>query len=150
MSEPNRWYPSKVDWWLAALLVAGPVITLGAAIASFIGSRGNPAGFVALAVLALIYGLLVFPTRYAFSGDVLVVQHGQVRQRILLSDIREVYPTHNPLSSPALSIDRLHVQFGEGFFQSVLISPADREAFLTELAERADLRRDGDRLSRAH
>jgi hypothetical protein len=40
------------------------------------------------------------------------------------------------------------VQFGEGFFKAVLISPTQRNRFLDELAQKAGLSREGDRLVR--
>lgn len=59
-----------------------------------------------------------------------------------------IFPTRNPLSSPALSLDRLHVQFGQDLFNAILISPADRDRFLTGLAEQGGMKRVGDRLCR--
>jgi len=95
-----------------------------------------------------IYFGLVFPLKYGLDETNLLVRFGLVRQRIPLVDISEVRPTHNPLSSPALSLDRLHVQYGPGFFKAVMISPADRNRFLDELAQKAGLKRQGDRLVR--
>jgi hypothetical protein len=65
-----------------------------------------------------------------------------------LTDISEVHPTRNPLSSPALSLERLHVQFGRGFFKAVMISPEHPDRFLDDLSGRTGLRRQGDRLVR--
>jgi len=87
--------------------------------------------------------------RYGIDDEHLHVRFGVCRQRIPLKDISEVHPTRNPLSSPALSLDRLHVQFGEGVFKAVMISPADRDRFLDELADKAKLKCEGDRLVRA-
>ena len=55
----------------------------------------------------------------------------------------------NPTTRAALSLDRLRVQYGKGFFKAVLISPADRNGFLDDLARKAGLKREGDRLLRA-
>jgi hypothetical protein len=57
-------------------------------------------------------------------------------------------PTHDPLSSPALSLDRLRDQYGQSFFKAVMISSADRNHFLDDVAQRAGLQREGDRLVR--
>ena len=97
----------------------------------------------------MVYGGLVFPMRYGIAEDVIVVRHGVVRQKVVLRDITEVEPSRSPLSSPALSLDRLNIKFGEGFFKSVMVSPKDKSGFLDELATKAKLRRDGDRLVRA-
>jgi Bacterial PH domain len=148
MSEVSRWYPSKVDWWLAVVLAAAPVLCVTVTVATFVEGEGVAVALGSSAFLALIYLGLVFPMRYGITDDALVVRHGLVRQRIALRDIVEVYPTRNPLSSPALSLDRLYIRFGEGFFKAAMISPADKPAFLEELAARAGLVREGERLLR--
>lgn len=42
--------------------------------------------------------------------------------------------TSNPLASPALSLDRLKIEYGQGHW--IMISPRDREGFLRELESR--------------
>ena len=148
----ERWYRSKVDWWVAVLLVVGPLAAL-AGMAVTLRSGQGFAVLVALfgpALFAAIYVGLVFPMRYGIDGESLVVRFGLVRVRIGLAEITEVRPTRNPLSSPALSLDRLAISTGEASSRRTraLISPAARGEFLTELADRARLRRDGDRLVR--
>ena len=149
--DSTRWYSSKMDAWLGAILVFAPVFA--AVVAVYATYR---AGWAAVAVgllspvfMLLIYGGLVFPMRYGIGERELVVRFGLVRMRIPLVDIREVAPTRKPLSSPALSLDRLRIRYGDAALRAVMISPADRESFLGELAARAGLERDGDRLVRA-
>lgn len=91
----------------------------------------------------------MIPIRYGIEDNWLIIRFGVVRRRIPLSDIREVHPTHNPLSSPALSLDRLAIRIDDGYMGMSLISPAQREEFLTLLASSAVLAREGDRLVRA-
>ena len=148
--ETIEWYPSKVDWWLGLILCIPPLSSIVVCIALVLGGKIGelPIGIgAALFVLALYVGL-VFPMQYGLDDEHLHVRFGRCRQRIPLADIAEVRPTRNPLSSPALSLDRLHVQFGQGVFKAVMISPADRDRFLDDLAQRAGLKRGGDRLIR--
>jgi hypothetical protein len=105
-------------------------------------------GFGTLLFVTGIYVGLVFPMGYGISGDRLIVRFGVCRQHVLFQDILEVRPTHNPLSSPALSLDRLHIQFGSGIFKAVMISPTPRERFMEDLANSAGLHREGNRLVR--
>jgi hypothetical protein len=145
-----RWYPSKVDWWIGAVLCVGPVaalVVIGAAVPNGTSTDVLMAVGMLLFVAALYVGL-VLPVRYGLDDSHLIVRFGLCRQRIALADILEVRRTKNPLSSPALSLDRLRVQFGAGVFKSVMISPKAREAFLDDVARRAGLQRDGDRLVR--
>jgi hypothetical protein len=146
--EPAHWYPSKVDWWVVPLLCLPPIGSVAATVAlAMDGKVGKMLiGVASMALLAAIYFGLVFPMHYGISDTHLVVRFGMVRQRIPLTDITEVYPTHNPLSSPALSLDRLHVRVGQSFFKSVMISPDDRDQFLDELASGTGLTRDDDQL----
>jgi membrane protein YdbS with pleckstrin-like domain len=149
MTEP-RWFPSKVDWWLAVILALGPAFVGYMTIMSLF--TDNAVGIAILlgtcAFMAAIYLGVVFPVRYAIVGDELVIRHGLFRQRCKLAEIREVRPTHNPLSAPALSLDRLRIQTGEGALKFTLISPREKEEFLGLLAERAGLAREGDKLVR--
>jgi hypothetical protein len=39
--------------------------------------------------------------------------------------------THNPLSSPALSLDRIEIEFGA--YDSVMISPKDKTGLITAI-----------------
>jgi hypothetical protein len=73
-------------------------------------------------------------TDYTVTGHELRVRSGPFRWRIRIDDIRGVAPTRSPLSSPALSLDRLRIDYGTG--NAIMISPRDRDAFLRTLAER--------------
>lgn len=146
---PTRWFSSKVDWWLGVVLVSLPVFAIGSALLSLF-SAGVGAFVLALLVgvlpLVVLYVALVWPVRYGVTASTLVVRFGLFRRTIPLAEITEVRPSHNPLSSPALSLDRLQVRYGSGRFSYTLISPAERDDFLTMLVLRTALRREGDRL----
>lgn len=140
------WFRSKVDWWLALVLLVAPVVSLVGWFTAADAERW--AASAGLLVLAAVYLGLVFPMKYGLTDTHLVVRHGLVRQRIELARITSVEPTRSPLSSPALSLDRLRITFGTGFFKKVMISPAAKKEFLVELALRARLVRDGEGLIR--
>lgn len=136
-----RWYHSRIDWWIALVLALPPVMLLLVWWVMMIDGRHSEGlgMLVALGLLLVVYIGLVFPMRYGLDDSRLLICFGFCRIRIPLAEIKEVYPTRNPLSSPALSLDRLHIQYGEGRFKFVMISPADREGFLDELAHRTGL-----------
>lgn len=139
MNKPTEiaWYRSKVDWWILVLLGLPPfssVAILTTAIQTGDMVMVGIAGLIGLFVAALYVGV-IFPLRYGLTSSALVIRNGMLRTEIPLKLIREVKPTRNPLSSPALSLDRLSVRFGEGRFKEVLISPANRDEFLQRLKE---------------
>lgn len=148
MATPARpVYPSKVDWWLAVLLVSVPVIAVGSAIVLTIYDEPIDAlvGWLSVAAVAALYVGVVWPVAYELDDEALVIRFGLIRIRIRYDRIRDVRPTRSLLASPALSLDRLAVDRGGGL--PVTISPADPSGFLADLDGRTPhLRRDGDRL----
>jgi hypothetical protein len=93
---------------------------------------------------------LLFPLYYEITPSTLLVRSGWIHREIPLASIQRAFPTHNPLSAPALSLDRLQVEYMQGSLpRFVLISPQDRPGFLRDLADRAgDLQVQGDQLVR--
>lgn len=139
-------FPSRVDWWLAALLMALPVIGLASAIALQIsGDGGAIVGWLSLLGIGLLYVGVVWPVTYELGGEELVIRFGLVRSRVPYRDMLGVAPTRSPLAAPALSMDRLAIDTG-GRMEAI-ISPDDRDGFLDALEARAPhLVRKGDRL----
>ena len=150
----DRVYRSKVDWWLGLILVITFVVMVGTGIALLVNppSDGSPTALIALGtfLMAAFVGWLPFSLRYTITSTELLVKAAIFRWRIALDRIIEVIPTHNPLSSPALSLDRLRVNYERpnGRTWWVMISPEPREQFLNDLAQAAGLEGDGDRLMR--
>lgn len=142
MREPESVYPSRVDAWLVVVLAITLVSCLYAtALLLASGTAGDLLGAgLALAVLAVVLALIV-PTRYTIRATELEVRGGVLRIRIPLERIRRVYPSRSWISSPALSLDRLAVEYGAGRFArpTVYISPVRRDAFLRELGTAAGL-----------
>jgi len=126
-------FPSKIDWGLAIPPVLG---VAGAAVAwQFAGDRLPP-------VVQSLLLLTIFPTvaivvwmmlatYYTLDDQDLTVRCGPFRWRIALREIGAVSATRDPSSGPALSLDRLRVEYGGG--RALLISPRDASGFLMDL-----------------
>lgn len=54
--------------------------------------------------------------------------------QVPIAGITGITPTSNPLSSPALSLDRLRIDYGRG--KSLMISPKNKEQFIRDLEAR--------------
>lgn len=146
MRDPAiRWYPSKVDAWIFVLLLLLPLVELGITIGSLIAGAWTAAaiGLIAFLLVVCLYAGCVLPMRYGLDDEFLVVRFGICRSRVRIGNILEVYRTSNPLSSPALSLDRLWIQHGPRWYQAVMISPRDRDGFLADLAARVPLEPSG-------
>ncbi len=90
---------------------------------------------VLLAASAAFPIWLLYSTDYRLTARELVVRAGPFHWTIALDSIEEVFPTHNPLSSPACSLDRLRIRYGGSGF-GIMISPEDKSRFLQELQAR--------------
>jgi hypothetical protein len=143
-------FTSKVDAWVAVAIAIGPVAALASAIGGSLSD--SPAGIVGWLVLvgvAALYVLIVWPIAYELHPKELVVRFGRMRTRIPYGEISGVKPSRSLVAGPSYSLDRLAIDRG-GRGLPVLVSPADRDRFLTDLAMRIPhLRRDGDRLVQA-
>lgn len=130
----HKRFPSKTDAWLVVIMV----ISLIAVIAGFVGviiEKQAPevtvmmGGAMLLGVLLIVS--LLFRTYYSVEGEVLRIVSGPFRWRVTISEIESLEPTRSPLSSPALSLDRLRIRYSGG--KSILVSPADKQRFAKAL-----------------
>lgn len=126
-------FKSKVDRWLAAILVLTMIVSLISVIGAF--KSGSTSAYVSSLILLLLgVGLptwLLLSTKYVVTDKDLIVMSGPFKRTIALSDIQSTAPSRNALASPALSLDRLKVSFGNGKF--VLVSPKNKKEFIAAL-----------------
>ena len=128
----TRFY-SKVDWWYY-LVIAFIALTVGYAFYVEL-----PRGEATMPELAFAFALgiglpvaLLFFTYYEVGENELTVRAAVMTWKVPLKDIRSVTPTNSVLSSPALSMDRLEIKYGN---KSVIVSPKDKDAFTKALGQ---------------
>jgi membrane protein YdbS with pleckstrin-like domain len=130
---PKR-FPSKVDAWLVIVFVVALTIQTAAMISVVLA--GVDAAAIAIMVgatvllLALVGSTLRF-TYYTIEGNTLKVRSGPFSWAIPIDQIHTITPTKSPLSSPALSLDRLRIHWGEK--RRIMVSPADKDGFVKAL-----------------
>jgi hypothetical protein len=124
------YFPSKRDWWLG-LLIWGLVL-LAAVPALLKPGKGQ---LIIMVAVILFVGWIWFGTGYEISDGELKIRSGPFRQRIPIQEIREIKKTRNPLSSPACSLDRMEIKYGQS--KRVMISPADKENFIKTIIEKS-------------
>jgi hypothetical protein len=74
---------------------------------------------------------LLLRTRYTVSERSLKIRHGFFSWTIPLSEMTSISPAKDPASSPALSLDRLRIEYAKG--KSIMISPLNKEEFVNLL-----------------
>ena len=128
-------YKSKVDLWIAILLILIVALGIYAIILSiFFRVSSNESIGLGITGIVMILSVLIFlPVNYTLLESQLLIRFGLFRHRINYHDIKSVKKTFNLLSSPALSLKRIEIQYSKGI-GFTLISPNDIESFVKELS----------------
>ena len=115
-------YKSKVDWWFIVLIggIFGYPIFDGVLTEEYVLA-------VVFTLILILFYFLAKTIKYVINGDILTIW----KTKIDIKTIRKIYRTHNPLSSPALSLDRIAIVFNK--YDEVLISPKEKKLFVDDL-----------------
>lgn len=126
-------YRSKIDSWLLAVLVGAALVSLLAALPALqVGAPAARAAAVCIAGIGVGLPLwLLISTKYTLGHGQLIVQSGPFRWHIGVAEITSITPSTSLLSSPALSLDRLRIDYGPG--KSLMISPCNKDRFFRDL-----------------
>lgn len=129
-------YRSQVDQWLLVVFAVSAAAGVGACVSLlYYGSYLEwMLGAVTLLVGVGLPLWILQSTTYTLTTGFLVIRSGPFHWGVPLRQINKVTPTHNPLSSPALSLDRLRIEYSE--VKVIMISPENRRDFLADLRAR--------------
>jgi Bacterial PH domain len=112
-------------------IIWGTILFMGYALI-FLPDGPDGVGEMLLAILicGLTSGFMLwlwFATYYEIGEEYLKIVSGPIRSKVAINKISRIRRSRNPLSSPALSTDRLKIEYGKWDF--VLISPKNEERF---------------------
>ena len=131
-------FPSKRDWWIVGLIWMGVIVSVAGGVVPVVW-EGMALGH-ALFVISVILGIaalmlwVLYGTGYTVTRDLLLIRCGPFSFRVLLNEIVSITPTRNPLSSPACSLDRLKIVYGDSP-KSVMISHVDKSEFFSAIVQ---------------
>lgn len=129
-------FKSKIDRWLLYMLIAVmvfEVVVLGIAATQADGPVAALSIVVAALLIVALIGSLLIRTHYTVTGSTLRIASGPFSWTVPIDQIESVKATRNPVSSPALSLDRLQIRYGNG--RRVMVSPADKTGFLKAIGQ---------------
>lgn len=128
-------YKSKVDTWLLIVMLSAVLVSALASIAVLAAGLAELWWVLLLTIGAgvILPIWVLLSTRYKVQPDRLTIRSGPLMWHIPLSEITRITPTHSSLSSPALSLDRLRIEYG--LDRSIVISPQDKERFIKHVEE---------------
>ena len=135
--EEGITYRTKIDWWLGILLGGTIVLMLYIVIEPLIHGEGLQLGMTIVCVITLLIVLPLFFIKYTFYSTHLLISCGIYgKERVEYHLIRQMKETKNPISSAAMSLDRLQIDYMEkGYHQTVLISPVRKKEFIEKLEQ---------------
>ena len=125
-------FRSKKDWWVLAFVIcmSGLLIQL---LLTMYAKGTMPAFPVHTGVYFITIFVLwwpVFNTKYTIKAGQLTIRCLFLRWSIPLSDIQKVSVTNNSVASPALSLDRLKIDYlKDGKAKFILVAPRNKAKF---------------------
>ena len=122
-------FTSKIDTWILITLGIAVLVSICAVIVCT--NKGGILGYLS-ALFILVLGVilptwLLTTTKYVVSEQELNIQSGPFSWTIPTASISSVQETRNSRSSPALSLDRLKINYGDN--KSIMISPKNKAKF---------------------
>jgi hypothetical protein len=134
MQSDSQTFPSKIDTWLALVVGFGVAMAWFSSVGRiWVGRPVDALDFI-IPALVTVFTLWVFRgTYYVVTADELIARAGPIRRTVPLQSIERLRATRNPLSSPALSLDRIEIAYGS---KRLLVSPEDRRGFVRAVTQR--------------
>lgn len=74
---------------------------------------------------------ICFKTGYKIDHHVLTIHFGPYKKKIKIEDIFSIREVKSPFSTPALSMDRIEINYNQ--YKTVSISPKDKKEFIEKL-----------------
>ncbi len=122
-------YTSKIG----AGIVLFIAIALGGSSTFMIINEAWPGIIINLFVAGLL-SYVFMTTYYVIDNHDLIIKCGFfINMKISIDTIIKIKETHNPISSPAASLDRIAIYYNDK--QSVMISPKDKMDFINHLLQ---------------
>lgn len=133
----NKVYKSKKDQWLVWITWFSNIVIIVSVIYLFyiegITTYSLVYGISMILVVLFLYYLLNL-TYYVITDTEIRVRSFFFKWNIRIDTIKKIFPTNNMLSSPALSLDRLMIIYGDE--KKIMISPENKTEFLNDVATR--------------
>ncbi|HIX58465.1 MAG TPA: PH domain-containing protein [Candidatus Blautia gallistercoris] len=124
-------FKGKTAPWFLAIIAAA---NIGLIYEILTDPRERAATIVGFVICNLLFfGPILFRNYLVLGDDRVTVYFGFLKDSLEISDITEVYRTHNPLASTAASLDRIVIR---GYRNEIMCALQDREKFFAELQKR--------------
>ena len=130
MTETKCIYNSKIDIFLVIFIT---IVMIISGYGIFFEIEKNIFGVIVYFLTIAFVIHLYVTTKYTIknNNELIVKSSFLINTSINIRTITKIKKTRNPISSPALSLDRIELFYNQ--YDSVIISPKNREDFIQEL-----------------
>jgi len=80
---------------------------------------------------ALLLLWIWFKTGYTVEEDIIKIEYGPIKRTVNIKEIRSIRGTRNPFIDPALSMDKLEINYAR--FHTIAIAPKNKDEFVRQL-----------------
>ena len=128
-------FRSTVDSWVYVLAISLPLTVIWAIAPSLSDASVSTILYSVLAIapIVLIPAWLSISTYYRVDSAIMRVQSGPFSWSIPLDQIRNVTAERAWSAAPALSVNRLKIDYGQQ--RSIMVSPKNRAAFIAAIGQ---------------
>ena len=130
MTAVKKTYRSKISLGILIFIIL--VFVISGIVIIDLNVKNNFG--VAVYVLTILFIAYLFvTTNYTiYNQQTLIVKSGfLMNKKIDINSITKISKTNNPISSPALSLDRIEIFYNK--YDSVIISPKNEQEFIQDL-----------------
>ena len=119
----NRIFKSKVDYWIPLIISLAFIPTI---VFSIIEQQ-----YLVLVISTLFYSFIMISI---FNIKYLLIENKPIQsKRYNLCHLIQIQHTHDCISSPAASLDRIKLIFSKGEY--IIISPQNQKEFIRQIQE---------------
>ena len=128
-------FESKRDPWLVLMFRLTPFVVLLAVGGGWYAEHHDLRGPIAAVFVLVLFELFFFEsllrgTYYVIDAGTLLIRSSFFTWRVPIAEIRSITPTRSGRSSPALSLDRLRIEYRG---KAIMVSPDDQRRFIEAL-----------------
>jgi hypothetical protein len=129
-------FRSRIDSWILILLIIAIGGMMLALVAALMNGVRRTEALILMAIIVpgtLLIVSTLLRTHYTVADGKIRVVSGPFAWNVPIAEITDISETHSPLSSPALSLDRLRISYGRN--KCIMVSPEDKKGFLRAIEE---------------
>ena len=130
-------HKSKIDWWVIIVLTGSSLLLLTLVYSNFDSQNLHEDIIfsVLFSSLALVVWLPIPTTYYVVDGEILKIYSIFLKWEIPLSSIENIKETSDSLSAPALSLDRIKIEYKkDNIHKSIMVSPRNKTEFIKQVS----------------